>query len=188
MKKLDLFFFALIVILVVLTRTVFHIAPNIEFVTAASILSGYLLSSKKYSLFVPLVIMLISDAILGNTRIFLFTWSGFLFPVFLGVLLKKADFNKLSPAKWLGLAVGSETAGIVGTLFFFVWTNFGHWLTTSMYSKDFTGLIQSYLNGLPFLRAQLGGNLIIVPVVVTAGIFAYQILKSRFDRYAVLQK
>jgi hypothetical protein len=78
----------------------------------------------------------------------------------------KNIFKKLP--KTLSLALKSEIAGILSTMVFFFWTNFGVVVTTSMYERSFSGLIQSYINALPFLRNQLIGNIIIVPLVCLA--------------------
>lgn len=164
MNKTKAILVAFLIIWGILTRTVFHVGPNVEFVTAASLIAGLLYSKSKWAFFVPILIMLPSDLIIGNTNIFLFTWSGFLFPVVLGKVLAILKNKGLSSNLKQSLTAGG--LGLVSTLFFFVWTNFGHWLTTNMYAKDLSGLVQSYINAIPFLKPQLAGNLIIVPVFV----------------------
>jgi len=78
---------------------------NIELLTSALILSTYFLNSKKTFWLVLLTIAL-SDLIIGNTNIFLFTWSGFLIPAFFsGFVIKKLiiNTNRESPKKYLVL-------------------------------------------------------------------------------------
>lgn len=48
---------------------------------------------------------------------------------------------------------------LLSSLLFFVVTNFGVWATTSMYSKDFAGLMQSYWMGIPFFRMTFAGDM-----------------------------
>lgn len=162
---------SIIVTIGVLSRTVFHINNNIEFITALTLATAYFVKDIKVSVLSTLGILLISDLIIGNTNIFLFTWSGFLLMVLVGKALKSSNIKSRF--------VASETGAIISTLLFFFWTNFGVVVTTSMYSKDISGLIQSYQNGLPFLLNQLIGNLIIVPVVF----FAFDYLLNKRDKF-----
>jgi hypothetical protein len=113
------------------------------------------------------MVMFLSDIFIGNTKIFIFTWSGFILPVFCGFLISKF-IQKSTDKKYLKLLGVSELAGISSSLIFYIWTNFGHWLTTTMYTKDINGLIECYINAIPFLKPQLAGNLIIVPIFVLA--------------------
>ena len=170
MKKDQILLIILLCVWGVLSRTVFHLGPNIEFITAISIVSGYIFTNKKIALIIPIGIMFISDMIIGNTNIFIFTWSGFLFPVLLGVLLYKYS-NSKKGIKTSKLLILSEVSGITSSIFFFVWTNFGHWITTNMYTKDLNGLITCYINAIPFMKPQLAGNLIIVPLFVLSIVF-----------------
>jgi len=158
----------------VLSRTIFHLGPNIEFITGISIACGILIRNKKIALLIPILIMLISDMVIGNTKIFLFTWSAFLIPVLIGFFLLKL-FRKSSENKYLKIFVFSELSAVISSLSFFVWTNFGHWLITNMYTKDLNGFISCYINAIPFLKPQLAGNLIIVPIFIISAylIFNY---------------
>ena len=141
-------------------RVLFDLGPNIELVTVSMLLAATYLGRKK-ALQIVLVSMIVSDAILGNTNIFIFTWSGFLIPTFFAsVQLNKSKNSSIK-------LVGKSTLFGMGTgLFFFLWTNFGVWLLDSwgMYSNDLHGLIQSYINALPFLKMQILSNLLIVPL------------------------
>jgi len=154
MKKL---IFPLLLIAAILERTVFDLGPNFEFITTALILSAFYLG-KKQSFLLTFLILLISDFILGNTNIFIFTWSGFLIPaLFASNLLKKIKLNKILSATILGIS---------SNIFFYLWTNFGVWTLDSwgMYPNSMQGLIQSYINGLPFLKYQFASTLFILPV------------------------
>jgi len=154
-----------LVTLAVLSRTVFHINNNIEFITAFALVSAYFIKQKRYAIATVLGSIIISDLLIGNTNIVLFTWSGFLFTALVGFALRRTDIkNRL---------VASEFAAIISTLVFFFWTNFGVVVLGTMYTKDLTGLIQSYYNGIPFLVNQLVGNIIIVPLVFVAFDYFY---------------
>ena len=60
-------------------RVFFDLGPNIELVTIALGLAATYLN-KKNSLVLSLFIVMLSDLIIGNSMIFLFTWTGFLIP------------------------------------------------------------------------------------------------------------
>lgn len=171
-NKTNLLIIAIFSLWTILFRTSLHIAPNIEFVTALSALSGYLLYKDSKAYLIPLLVMGITDLIIGNSIIFLFTWSGFLLPVLLSKkLLNKSFFSK---NKTIDKLFGSILISLSSTVFFFLWTNLGVVMTTDMYSKDLFGLFSSYLNALPFLKMQLVGNLFFVPAFIFASDFLTQ--------------
>ena len=46
-------------------------------------------------------------------------------------------------------------SGIISSVCFFMITNFGAWLTLSMYEKSLAGLLQSYIMAIPFFHNTL---------------------------------
>lgn len=140
--------------------------PNIETLTAMSLLAGSFLGAR-YGMWVAAVAIIATDFVIGNEIIFLFTWSAWIAVAVASVLLKRW---KAKPFKYTGAMFG---AGVFSTLFFYTWTNFGVWLVGSMYAPTFEGLMQSYIAGLPFLKQQLLGNAVIVPIaaLVASGIY-----------------
>jgi len=161
----SLVFTIILVVLAVLFRTAWHLGPNIEFVTTASFLAATYLGGF-WAVVVPLTAMVISDKIIGNTNIFIFTWSGF---VFIGLidywLIKKLGKDRL---------VFKQTGiGVMASLFFYLYTNFGVWVTDffGMYPRTLSGLIECYIMGLPFLKFNLGSNLLFVPLSFTISQF-----------------
>ncbi|HRO65711.1 MAG TPA: hypothetical protein PKU78_05810, partial [Candidatus Dojkabacteria bacterium] len=101
-----------------LTRTIFTIGPNVEFVTIASLGAGYFMNNKKLAMIVPLVIMALSDAVIGNTSIFLFTWSAFLLTPLIGVALSRVNKEKGNAYPALAGLGGS----LLSVLIFYLWT------------------------------------------------------------------
>lgn len=128
--------------------------PNFEAITSLSLLAGSFLGGVLGSL-TSLSMIFLSDIYLGNTQIFLFTWSAFLLAGIIGSLLKRNSKNYTFKA--IGLGLGS-------VLFFFLWTNFGWWLTSGMYEMSFLGLLKCYLAGLAFLRNQIVSVFVFIPV------------------------
>jgi hypothetical protein len=107
---------------------IFHIAPNFEFITAITLISAVRFR-KPYSILIPVVAMVVSDMIIGNTIIYLFTWSGFVFTYLIGWLSSK----NLNSSKLLSRFLKYEVLALLGVLVFFLWTNLGVTLTTSVY-------------------------------------------------------
>jgi hypothetical protein len=136
----------------------YSIAPNLEIVTASALIAATFLS-RRAAIVVPLTIMAVSDILIGNSMILLFTWSAFALIGVAGLALRRLSG---SPAKLMLASVG---AAIGGSVFFFLYTNFGVWLLGdgTLYAKTWAGLMQCYTMGIPFYRTMLVGNLVLVP-------------------------
>lgn len=154
-KYNDIVLFLALVLLGILTRTVWHVGPNIEFVTGITMLGIWTLRSQSLKLLLPLAIMVGSDLIIGNSAIFMFTWSGFALIALLGLI------SRASGADYIKFVGG----GIAGVIVFFLWTNLGVMLISGMYDHSLAGLVQSYANALPFLRNQLISNAIVLHIL-----------------------
>ncbi len=146
-----------------LERVVFDFGPNIELVTLSMLLASAYLGSS-FSILLVLIVLFLSDIVLGTTSIFLFTWTGFLIPAFVSSRL----FSNMQRRRLQGgfpVLFGS-VLGFSSNLFFFTWTNFGVWLLDvwGMYPRDLSGLLLSYIHGLPFLKLQLLSTLVFVPI------------------------
>lgn len=157
--KIDNILIMLFIIIGLLTRTVLHLGPNVEFVTGLSLASGYFLRGQKKSFLVPILIMSISDLIIGNSVIFIFTWSAFLLTPLIGKILT------VSKPKLFYNIIAGMSGSLISNIIFFLWTNFGVVLTTNMYERNINGLIQSYINAIPFFKNQLISNIIIAPLL-----------------------
>ncbi|MFW9881713.1 MAG: DUF6580 family putative transport protein, partial [Candidatus Thorarchaeota archaeon] len=143
---------------------------NVELMTLVSLLAGSFLGFS-YALIVPLSVVAISDIYIGNTSVLFFTWSAWAVIGLLGLILKKSDKGKLSFSfKMTGM-------GVVASLFFFIWTNFGVWIGWNMYPHTLEGLIQCYIMAIPFFKMNLMGNLVIISVVSTTLVIAYKLSK-----------
>jgi hypothetical protein len=185
-RHIDICIIIVYIIIGVLTRTVWHIAPNVEFVTAFTLAASYFVH-RSYSLSVPFGIMVISDLILGNSPVFIFTWSAFLAGWGIGRLIKKFKFKK-TISGFIKTGILSESAGILSTVFFYLWTNFGVVVVSNLYPKTLEGVIQSLVMGLPFLVPQILGNLIIVPSIflVTSILYSKKALLLDFIKYKLI--
>lgn len=130
-------------------------------VAIIAILSGIFLN-RYFALFVPLTAMAISDILIGNNYIFIFTWSGFAIIGVLFYLLKSK--NKMTLKK-TPLIFGTSIASV---LMYDLWTNFGCFL--GWYPKTIGGLTMCYTVAIPFilwhiLSTTIAVGLIVLPIL-----------------------
>ncbi|RKY41842.1 MAG: hypothetical protein DRP85_04875 [Candidatus Makaraimicrobium thalassicum] len=123
-------------------------APNVAPVAAIALFSGAYLN-KRVVPWVPLVIMVISDLIIGLHDVVLYTWGAFIVIGYMGMRLRE----RRTPA-------GIFTAAVFSSLVFFVISNFGVWL--AWYPHTGGGFVACYVRALPFLRSTLIGNILFV--------------------------
>ena len=135
-------------------------APNLEIVTSVAVIAAITLGFRA-ALIVPLVSMAVSDFIIGNTAIFVFTWSAFLL-IGAGALVLKRLNNR--PKQQVLASIGFAVAS---SFVFFVITNFGVW-AQGWYPATWAGLVDCFVMAIPFYRTMLLGNVILVPVAVIA--------------------
>ncbi|WP_240644178.1 DUF6580 family putative transport protein [Antribacter gilvus] len=135
--------------------------PNLELLTAATFFAAVLLRHR-VALLVPLAAVALSDVLLGNSSILLFTWTAWAV-VGVAALLGR----RTTGVRRYGAAIG---LGLGGSVWFFLWTNFGVWLLgrEAYYAPGLDGLLASYAAGLPFLRTMLLGNLVLLPLAAAA--------------------
>ena len=132
-------------------------------VALISIISGLLLGGY-YTFIVPISTMVITDLILGNNWILLFTWSGFVLLGFIGYILKTKNNLRM---QYVPRIFG---AGIGGILLYDIWTNFGTWLG-GWYSHTWEGLALCYTRALPFMFWHLLSTTIAIAVVLVPIIY-----------------
>jgi len=138
--------------------------PNLEIITAFALIAGALLGGI-FTFVVPLSIIAITDMYIGNNFILIFTWSAFAIIGVFGWLLKN---RKKSHYRFIAEMTG---IGIISSLFFYLYTNFGWWLLANMYPHTWQGLIHCYMMGLPFLKTNLIGNLLFIPLLTSTALF-----------------
>jgi hypothetical protein len=132
-------------------------------VAIISIVSGLLLGGY-YTFIVPISTMIITDIVIGNNWILLFTWSGFAIIGLIGYILKA---KKSLTIRHLPRIFG---AGIVGILLYDIWTNFGVWLG-GWYSYSWSGLVTCFTFALPFMFWHLLSTTIIIAIVLVPIIY-----------------
>ena len=120
-------------------------------------LFGGLYLPRKWALILPLGAMLASDIIIGfySWQIMLSVYVCFALVVGIGLLVRK---NK----KFHTILGGT----VLGSILFFLITNAAVWGFGSIYTINFSGLMQSYYMALPFFRNSLLGDLFFTGVLV----------------------
>jgi hypothetical protein len=131
-----------------LSRLLPHPA-NFTPILALGLFAGAQFDSKKLSLVIPLLAMLISDALLGFHDQMIPVYASVALIVAMGWNLQGNDskLRLVAPTLW-------------SSILFFVVTNFGVWALTGFYSKDMTGLVTCFTLGLPFFPATLASTVI----------------------------
>ncbi len=117
-------------------------------IAAMALFGGAHFEKTSAAYFVAFAALFLSDLFLGFHSTMLFVYVGFGLTVFLGTALKHNRTLMAVPM-----------SAVASSLLFYLITNFGSWLTDPMYTKTLSGLLQSYLAGLPFLRNGLLGDL-----------------------------
>lgn len=144
--------------------------PNFTAIGAAAIFGGAMIKNSYQAVLVPIIALFISDLIINNT-IYSGYYEGF-------VLFGQsstwiyASFILMSVIAHFSIK-GFKVAPILGnvlisTLLFFVLTNFGAWLGSTMYTKDISGLLLAFEAGLPFVLNSLFANLLFSGVLFGA--------------------
>ena len=142
------------------SRLIPHI-PNFTPIGAIALFGGVYFKNKFHAFLIPISSLFLSDLIINNFFLIIdnenFTWfySGFLWQyssfiliILIGIFsLRKFNFKKLL------------ISTIASSLVFFIITNFGVWISGSMYSKDLFGLMSCYTLAIPFYKGTLLGFL-----------------------------
>lgn len=144
-----------------------HLPPNFAPVSAVALFSAMYLPGR-YRFVIPLSLMLVSDVVIGfdNWAITVAIYACFSLSVMLGRWLR----SRYTPVRL-------TTATILGSIIFFLVTNAAVWMFTKMYSHNFSGLINSYVAGLPFFRNTVAGDLFYVGLMF--GIYEAVMVYSR---------
>lgn len=152
---------ALLIFVAAATRLLPH-PPNMTPIGAMSLFGAAYFGKKYLSILVPFAALFLSNLVLDNVVYAQYNDAFVLFRpqtlwvygsiaaiAFMGMLLlKKVTFPRV--------LVGALSASVI----FFLVTNFGSWLSDPVYTKDFSGLMQSYAAGIPFFRNTILGDLL----------------------------
>ncbi|MGH2575927.1 MAG: DUF6580 family putative transport protein [Ignavibacteria bacterium] len=147
----------LLILFAALSRLIPH-PPNFAPIVAIALFSGVYLD-KKYAFIVPIIAMLISDAIIGFHSGMIWVYGSFVIIAFLGLWLKSR--KSAAGSKKFGYIFGTA---LVSSVIFFIITNFGVW-TSGFYGLDFKGLVECYAMAIPFFKNSVAGDVFYVALM-----------------------
>jgi hypothetical protein len=176
MKKKAILLITGLIVLAVLARLLPH-ATNFTPIGAIALFCAAYIPKKKWALITPLAALWISDLLLNNlvyaeyyegfawfTSGFLYIFGAIAMIAVLGYYLLK----KVTLPRVLGSAFGAA-------VLFFIISNFGVWVSGTLYPMSLEGLIACYTAAIPFFHYTLAGN-----VVYSVALFgAYEYAKYK---------
>ncbi|MBN2613834.1 MAG: hypothetical protein JXB00_19915 [Bacteroidales bacterium] len=162
-KKISLRFtiITVLILFAAFSRLIPH-PPNFAPIGAMALFGAAYFSQRIMAFLIPLVSMWLSDLVLNNlvyNRYFdHFAWfyDGFYFTYGAFILIGLVGIVLLKRIKVKNLILASVLASVL----FFIVSNFGVWVSTTIYPKDFSGLMACYTAGLPFFKNTIVGDLI----------------------------
>lgn len=162
-----------IVILAAFSRLITHV-PNFAPITALAIFSAANLNWKK-SAAITLLARFISDIFLGffSWPLMLAVYASHLAGILFGLWIKKHQ-GKL----WTRATVSSLGASVL----FFLVTNFAFLYPS--YSHNLSGIMESYVNALPFFKGTLLGDLSYT--LALFGAYELSVYASKFKKARIL--
>lgn len=142
MKKDLIMAFGLILVAVI-SRMIPH-AWNFTAVGAVAILAGLFIQNRKIAILTPLLVLLISDLFIQDPNNTMVTvYLGFISMTVISFFIKRV-----------------LPAALLGSLSFFLISNFGVWIEGQLYPQNFAGLVHCYQMAIPFLKNEFVSNLI----------------------------
>ena len=157
-----------LVLFAIALRLVPH-PPNFSPIGAVGLFAGCYLSLKRFWL-IPLAALFISDFFLGFYNVVSMTtvYVSFLISAIIGQYFLRVKRTNLKIA----------SAAFLSATQFFMFTNFGVWLSGTIYQLNLAGLIECYVMAIPFY-----GNTLIGELFYTAILFSsYYLFNSIADR------
>lgn len=148
---------ACIILIAGLSRLLPH-PPNFTPIGAMALFGGAYFANRRTALLVPMLALWLSDLILMNgvyayQENFVFFYGGFywVYGTFILIVLMGSMIKKVRPFQVL-------TASLSASILFYVISNFGVWLGSSMYPQTLTGLLSCYVAGIPFFGNTIAGD------------------------------
>ena len=141
--------------------------PNFSPMLAIALFSGIWFSDKKLAFGIPLLAQFGTDLYFGLHESMWAVYLSFALVIFIG--------QKYNQNSTLLKSIVSIT---VGSVIFFILTNFSVWALTSFYPKNIAGIIECYTLAIPFFRNTLLSGLIFTPVLFGLNAFISEDVKE----------
>ena len=144
-KNLESYFLPIVLILILSFSRLIPHPPNFTPIIAVAIISSYFFKNIYLSCATLLISMLLADAFIGFYSNMFFVYFSLLLIVFIfHRISEKMNFKNLF------------ICGFIGSLIFFIISNFGVWVLGSPgvldlpYEKNLNGLVECYILAIPF--------------------------------------
>jgi len=140
----------------ILFLSLFRLIPhpvNFTPILAAGIFSGFYFRNFFLSSFIVIFAMFIGDLYLGLHSTMIFIYISLIITVLLGLFIKKFKSKEIL------------LTGLLGSISFFLITNFGAWINLQIYEKSFAGLLQSYVLAIPFFQNTLMSTILYLFII-----------------------
>jgi hypothetical protein len=121
--------------------------PNVSPIAAMALFGGATFSDRRAAFLLPFLALFVGDLFIGLHVTMPFVYFAFGLTVLAGFALR----GRSRPGHIALAVLGSS-------LIFFLLTNFGVWMTSALYPKSAAGLLQAYVEGIPFFQNTLLGN------------------------------
>lgn len=128
--------------------------PNFTPIIASSIVFPYFLKDKLIGLAIPIIAMFISDLFIG--------FHPYQFVIY-STLITISLISTTSKNYFLFFSLS-----IIGSVWFFITTNFAVWLIWDFYEKNIDGLILCYTLAIPFFKNTLMSSVFFVILFIFA--------------------
>ncbi|MDQ7818038.1 MAG: DUF6580 family putative transport protein [Melioribacteraceae bacterium] len=165
----------LLIILVTLSRLVPHML-NFSPLGAISLFGAAYFKQRWQAFLVPVIAAWVSDLFINNILYshlyptftlfyegFFWQYGSYVFITLGGLfILKKINVSRL------------VTASLFSSSIFYIVTNFGFWISSPFYTKDFHGLITCFVAAIPFIKGTILGDAIFSSVMFGSFYFLQQ--------------
>lgn len=180
--------FVLVLILVAAFSRIIPHPHNFTPVGGIAVFGSYFLGRKIWAFLVPLFSLWLSDLFINNI-IYPIQYPQYYegFTLF-GSYWVYGSFLLMIPIAWGLLSTFTlprlALTGFSTASLFFLVTNFGSWLNNPIYPQNFSGLLTSYVAGLPFFQNTLLGDICYLVILFGATkVFGFS-LKPLYEKQA----
>ena len=147
MKKNSLIFMGLI-LMAGAFRLISH-PWNFTPILAVCIFSGYKIKPLGLALFLPLLTIFSGDLFIGFYEGMVWVYAAYIVTIAIALFTNKSN------------SVQSKVGNvIIGSISFFIISNFGVWMSGLLYAKNVDGLMACYIAAIPFFKNTFLGTLI----------------------------
>ncbi|MBT8195191.1 MAG: hypothetical protein HKO56_07155 [Bacteroidia bacterium] len=144
-----------VILFAVIIRVMQFLPPNFAPIGAMALFGGTYLTNKKWALALPLIALFLGDVLLE----FVSPWGGFhanMLAVYVSfALITCIGFLLRGREQRQTIMVSS----LVGSILFFLITNFSVWATGSLFGSSVAGLGATMVAGIPFFKYTVMGDL-----------------------------